>query len=106
MCSNKTINAHKQLFYSSIQPDQHYLLAIDEISTGIMLFKTAILHQTIYQLTNDNAQGEYYLPDVINILLRQQQSVLAFNCDRIPAVHGANTPEQLQQIETFSDTPC
>lgn len=40
--------------------------AITEISSGIFAFDNKILFEKLEQVKNDNAQGEYYLPDVIS----------------------------------------
>jgi bifunctional UDP-N-acetylglucosamine pyrophosphorylase/glucosamine-1-phosphate N-acetyltransferase len=43
-------------------------LAIREVNTGIYAFDGDGLKQALGQITNDNAQGEYYLPDVLPIM--------------------------------------
>jgi bifunctional UDP-N-acetylglucosamine pyrophosphorylase / glucosamine-1-phosphate N-acetyltransferase len=43
-------------------------LLIDEVNTGIYAFSGATLVPALAQISNDNAQGEYYLPDVLAIL--------------------------------------
>ncbi|MDU7035990.1 MAG: NTP transferase domain-containing protein, partial [Staphylococcus simulans] len=42
---------------------------IDEISTGIFAFDNVLLFELLEKVKNDNAQGEYYLPDVITLAL-------------------------------------
>ena len=41
---------------------------VTEINTGTYCFDNKALFETLKKVTNDNAQGEYYLPDVIGIL--------------------------------------
>jgi bifunctional UDP-N-acetylglucosamine pyrophosphorylase/glucosamine-1-phosphate N-acetyltransferase len=43
-------------------------LLIDEVNTGIYAFSGATLVPALDQITNANAQGEYYLPDVLAVL--------------------------------------
>jgi bifunctional UDP-N-acetylglucosamine pyrophosphorylase/glucosamine-1-phosphate N-acetyltransferase len=43
-------------------------LLIDEVNTGIYAFSGATLVPALAEISNDNAQGEYYLPDVLAIL--------------------------------------
>jgi bifunctional UDP-N-acetylglucosamine pyrophosphorylase/glucosamine-1-phosphate N-acetyltransferase len=71
-------------------------LEIDEINAGIYAIRAGKLTETLEQVTNDNAQGEYYLTDVIGILVA--------NGDRISAVEappqeviGINSQEQLAE---------
>ena len=41
---------------------------VTEINTGTYCFDNRALFETLKKVKNDNAQGEYYLPDVIGIL--------------------------------------
>lgn len=91
----------KTIEEKDIGPDQQHLKNINEISSGIMLFRYSALLDNLFKITSHNAQNEYYLPDVLNLLLINKQSVLAHKCNRIPEIHGANTPTQLKQIETW-----
>jgi bifunctional UDP-N-acetylglucosamine pyrophosphorylase/glucosamine-1-phosphate N-acetyltransferase len=45
-------------------------LAIREVNTGIYAFEGGGLSQALGAITNDNAQGEYYLPDVLPLMGR------------------------------------
>lgn len=51
------------------------LLEIDECNTGTYLFKATQLLAVLDQIGNDNAQGEFYLPDTLQALLLQERSV-------------------------------
>jgi bifunctional UDP-N-acetylglucosamine pyrophosphorylase/glucosamine-1-phosphate N-acetyltransferase len=51
--------------------------AITEINTGTYCFDNLKLFEALEQVTNDNAQGEYYLPDVIGILQREGLGIAA-----------------------------
>lgn len=51
--------------------------AVKEINTGTYCFDNALLFEALKQVGNDNAQGEYYLPDVIGILQQAGEKVAA-----------------------------
>ena len=74
-------------------------LTIQEINTGIMALPAHYLHQWLSQLTNDNAQGEYYLTDVIEMAVRAGVTVNATVTDDPIEVSGINDKVQLQQME-------
>ena len=50
--------------------------AITEINTGIFCFEAPLLFEVLHTLTNDNAQGEYYLTDVLAKIKRHGQKRL------------------------------
>lgn len=50
-------------------------LAIAEINTGILLLPNQHLHRWLSELRNDNAQGEYYLTDLIGFAVRDGVAV-------------------------------
>ena len=52
--------------------------AIDEINTGVYVFDNQLLFSSLKQVTNDNAQGEYYLPDTLEILRQAGHTVGAY----------------------------
>lgn len=52
--------------------------AIDEINTGVFVFDNKLLFEALNKVTNDNAQGEYYLPDTLEILKADGHTVGAF----------------------------
>lgn len=74
--------------------------AVREINSGIMIFDSSILFPTLSQIRNENSQAEYYLTDAIEILNASGQRVGAFKVKDPREVLGANTPEQLAQLET------
>ena len=73
--------------------------AISEINTGMMAVPTARLEAWLNELRNDNAQGEYYLTDIIALAVRDGLAVNAVQ----PADHweaeGVNNKLQLAQLE-------
>ena len=56
---------------------------VKEINTGTYCFDNKALFEALKLVKNDNAQGEYYLPDVIEILQQQGEIVTAYVNKRI-----------------------
>lgn len=53
-------------------------LTINEINTGTYCFDNKALFEALEKVDNDNAQGEYYLPDVIEILKKENEKISAY----------------------------
>lgn len=87
-----------------IPEDRDDLKAINEISTGTMIFQADQLTEKLKLIKNDNAQSEYYLPSVINLLIKENHEVMTYLGSRVPEIHGANNPKQLIQIEEWMHT--
>jgi bifunctional UDP-N-acetylglucosamine pyrophosphorylase / glucosamine-1-phosphate N-acetyltransferase len=73
--------------------------AIREISTGIFCFDNKKLFQALRDVNNNNVQGEYYLPDVIEILKKQNDIISAFLTNDDEDGLGVNDRVQLAQAE-------
>gem|GEM_PF-328723 len=71
--------------------------AIDLINSGIYAFHAADLWRCLAQLRPDNAQGEYYLTDVISLLVAEGRPVELVITDDHLAVLGVNTPADLAE---------
>lgn len=63
---------------------------VQEINTGTYVFDNEILFEALANVNNDNAQGEYYLPDVIEILKKQGQIVSAYQMTDMSEALGVN----------------
>jgi bifunctional UDP-N-acetylglucosamine pyrophosphorylase/glucosamine-1-phosphate N-acetyltransferase len=74
-------------------------LAIREVNTGILAFRSEALFHYIGGLNNRNAKGEYYLTDMIGILRQAGSDVAAYMVDDDRLVRGVNSPEQLAELE-------
>jgi bifunctional UDP-N-acetylglucosamine pyrophosphorylase/glucosamine-1-phosphate N-acetyltransferase len=72
---------------------------IQEVNTGIMAMPTARLKSWLSTLDNSNAQGEYYLTDIIGFAVRDQVAVQAVITDDEWSVTGINAKTDLVQIE-------
>lgn len=74
-------------------------LQIGEINTGTYCFDNQALFEAIENVSNDNAQGEYYLPDVIEILKKQGEIVSAYITDNFEETMGVNDRVALAEAE-------
>jgi bifunctional UDP-N-acetylglucosamine pyrophosphorylase/glucosamine-1-phosphate N-acetyltransferase len=73
--------------------------AIDEVYSGIMAVPMRHLAGWLAALRNDNAQGEYYLTDVVKMAVTQGVPVKALCIADATQVEGVNSPRQLAQLE-------
>ncbi|WP_080147123.1 bifunctional UDP-N-acetylglucosamine diphosphorylase/glucosamine-1-phosphate N-acetyltransferase GlmU [Marinilactibacillus piezotolerans] len=71
--------------------------AVQEINTGTYCFDNKALFETLEKVKNENVQGEYYLPDVIEILKNQSELVAAFQLDNMDEALGVNDRVALAQ---------
>lgn len=73
---------------------------VNEINSGMYMFDSDILSQTLDMIDNNNAQGEYYLTDTIEIVknknLGRVATVVVKDANEIK---GVNSPEQLKEAE-------
>ncbi|MHA6252907.1 bifunctional UDP-N-acetylglucosamine diphosphorylase/glucosamine-1-phosphate N-acetyltransferase GlmU [Oceanobacillus sp. CAU 1775] len=76
-------------------------LLINEINTGTYCFNNKELFAALKQVTNENAQGEYYLPDVIEILRNQGKKISAFITNDFEETLGINDRVALAQAENI-----
>jgi UDP-N-acetylglucosamine diphosphorylase/glucosamine-1-phosphate N-acetyltransferase len=72
---------------------------VREINSGIYIFKKVPLFEALQHVTNDNAQGEYYLPDVFGIFARSGKKMVPFVSDSFDEIRGVNTVEQLTELD-------
>ncbi len=72
---------------------------VTEINTGTYCFDNKALFEALKLVKNDNAQGEYYLPDVIEILQKQGETVAAYVTDSFDETLGVNDRFALSQAE-------
>ncbi|WP_346206764.1 bifunctional UDP-N-acetylglucosamine diphosphorylase/glucosamine-1-phosphate N-acetyltransferase GlmU [Caldifermentibacillus hisashii] len=71
--------------------------AVKEINAGTYCFDNASLFHALQKVTNNNAQNEYYLPDVIGILKDAGQTVTAFTTNDFTEIFGINDRVALAQ---------
>ena len=72
---------------------------IREVYTGMMAAPTAALKRWLARLTTDNAQGEYYLTDIVAMAVADGVHVVATQVANETEVLGVNSPAQLADLE-------
>lgn len=72
---------------------------IKEINTGTYCFDNELLFSALEKVSNDNAQGEYYLPDVFEILRKEGHIVTAYSTDDFSETIGVNDRVALARAE-------
>ncbi|MCD8794782.1 bifunctional UDP-N-acetylglucosamine diphosphorylase/glucosamine-1-phosphate N-acetyltransferase GlmU [Staphylococcus gallinarum] len=72
---------------------------INEISSGIFAFDNQTLFDKLAKVKNDNAQGEYYLPDVLSLILDDQGVVEVHHTNDFDEIMGVNDRVMLSEAE-------
>jgi bifunctional UDP-N-acetylglucosamine pyrophosphorylase/glucosamine-1-phosphate N-acetyltransferase/UDP-N-acetylglucosamine pyrophosphorylase len=93
--------------------DDHKLIAVVEeadasdaqrrinlINTGIYCVERHFLASALQKIDSENAQGEYYLTDIIAIAHGENRRIGAFSDKNADQFKGVNSPSDLAQIET------
>jgi bifunctional UDP-N-acetylglucosamine pyrophosphorylase/glucosamine-1-phosphate N-acetyltransferase len=75
---------------------------IREVNTGIFAFSARALRQALPRLTADNAQGELYLPQVLDLLRADGASVAAHVVEDERLVLGVNDRVALAQVRALA----
>ncbi len=68
---------------------------IKEINSGIYCFNGKLLRQALKKIDDDNAQGEFYITDVVGILRDEGYKVGAYVVEDSTEIHGINSRIQL-----------
>lgn len=71
--------------------------AISEINSGIYIVHSTELFSALSRVKNSNAQGEYYLTDIISILQSENHVVEAWCAPSWEEIHGINTISDLER---------
>jgi bifunctional UDP-N-acetylglucosamine pyrophosphorylase/glucosamine-1-phosphate N-acetyltransferase len=74
-------------------------LRVQEVNTGVMAMPAAMLKTYLPLVTNNNAQSEYYLPDVLPMAVADGFDVQVVTVDNAVETEGVNTRAQLAQLE-------
>ncbi|HEY6532747.1 MAG TPA: sugar phosphate nucleotidyltransferase [Acidimicrobiales bacterium] len=72
---------------------------IDEVNTSIYCFRASVLGPALRRISPENAQGEYYLTDVIEVLAGAGYRVSALTADDPAETQGVNDRLQLASAE-------
>ena len=73
--------------------------AIQEINTGILVAPTAALARWLPTLGNRNAQGEYYLTDIVALAVAEGMPIVTAHPDAAWETEGVNSKRQLAELE-------
>ena len=73
--------------------------ALPEVNAGVYLFAAPALATALDALSPDNAQGELYLTDTLEMIQRQGGRVAVYQHDDIDEVQGVNTRVELARAE-------
>ncbi|SJM37772.1 Bifunctional protein GlmU [Psychrobacter pasteurii] len=73
--------------------------AIREINSGIYCVDNALLHKYLPNLSNDNAQQEYYLTDIVKMAVADGIAITAIEPDYEFEIEGVNNRQQLASLE-------
>ena len=82
--------------HKDASPEQRH---IQEVYSGIMAVPAASLKRWLARLDNHNAQGEYYLTDIVRFAVADGEAVVAHKITDAVQVAGVNSPVQLAQLE-------
>lgn len=74
-------------------------LQIDEVNTGILAVRAGYLNECLNKIGNDNAQGEYYLTDLIALAVDDGNEVFTTQVEDSSEVEGVNDRKQLARLE-------
>ncbi len=72
---------------------------IREVNTGIIVAPTAKMKKWLANLSNKNAQGEYYLTDIVASAVADGVEVVSAQPDHAWETHGVNSKVQLAELE-------
>lgn len=84
--------------HKDASPEQ---LEIKEVNTGILAVPTAKLHEWLPTLSNDNAQGEYYLTDIIAMAVESGLTVETLQPEFEQETYGVNNRQQQAELERW-----
>lgn len=114
-CTFLTGTCDEDLPYGRILRDEHgeFLRVVEdrdctpeqkkirELNAGVYAFDCKTLLSCLFRLKNDNAQGEYYLTDVPELILESGGKIGVCCVELNEQIIGVNTAEQLAQVEEF-----
>jgi len=77
---------------------------INEVNTGMMVVDNTHLKNWLAQLNNQNAQGEYYLTDIVEMAVKQGLTVASEMTNDEASVEGVNSKPDLATLERIHQT--
>jgi bifunctional UDP-N-acetylglucosamine pyrophosphorylase/glucosamine-1-phosphate N-acetyltransferase len=74
---------------------------IKEINSGIYALAVEPLFDALERIGSDNAQGEYYLPDLIGIYRKRRKVVATYTIDNASEIRGINSRSELAEVSAM-----
>lgn len=74
-------------------------LGIREVNAGVIAIRGASLRDLLSRITNENAQGEYYLTDIHELAVKDGLGITAVHPEDAWEVDGVNSRSQLARLE-------
>lgn len=71
------------------------------INAGLYCLSYDLLKKYIHQLSNENAQNEYYLTDIFGILVKNDEYISSVIITDEMEIYNINTPEQLESANNY-----
>jgi UDP-N-acetylglucosamine pyrophosphorylase len=75
--------------------------SVQEINTGTYVFQSGKLFEYLKSIKNTNAQKEYYLTDLIEVYIRNNDKVSALQIENPSECQGINSPQDLESAENI-----
>ena len=73
--------------------------SVNEINRGTYIVKSELLVSALERINNSNAQGEYYLTDIVEIIKNDGYKVMAYPTSNIDEIQGINSIDDLKLAE-------
>ncbi len=73
---------------------------VREVNTGVFVFRLSVLRTQIHRIENNNAQGEFYLTDIVELMKNNGYKFIVFRSQNPDEFLGVNSPEQLAYLES------
>ncbi|MGH8248573.1 MAG: bifunctional UDP-N-acetylglucosamine diphosphorylase/glucosamine-1-phosphate N-acetyltransferase GlmU, partial [Gammaproteobacteria bacterium] len=74
---------------------------VNEINTGMTIVRAKWLKRWLSELDDSNAQGEFYLTDVIRLAVKEEIAIISIEPESPVEIRGVNTRAQLSEIERY-----
>lgn len=71
---------------------------IKELNPSLFCFNSKWLWENLPKVKNENAQGEYYLPDLVGFAIKQGEKISSVEINPLECI-GVNTPEELERAK-------
>ena len=72
---------------------------VNEINSGTYIVDSKELFSALEEIDSNNAQGEFYLTDIVEIIQKRNKKVIAYPTNNIDEIQGINSLETLKELE-------